>query len=265
MAGAWEGNRAPAIRMLPTLVTYKEVTKQVTGDETRIRLGVDETELRPVLLDLFGAEQHMLAFGDAASGKTSLLRLLVHDLTSRYTDDEVVFAVIDIRRTLLDVVPEPYLGAYAGTPNSAAGLAGGVAGELRKRVAPDDVTVQQLRDRSWWKGPEVVVLVDDYDLLPGGAPGVLGPFLEYLSQSRDVGFHLVVVRRSGGAGRAIYEPVLQRMRELGCAGLLMSGERQEGQLWPQAYLSVQPPGRGYLIRKNRRPTLVQLAYVEPTA
>jgi S-DNA-T family DNA segregation ATPase FtsK/SpoIIIE len=264
VAAAWQGARAPAIRMLPTLVTYKEVAKQVTGDETRIRLGVDETELRPVLLDLFGAEQHLLAFGDAASGKTSLLRLLVHDLTGRYTDEEVVFAVIDIRRTLLDIVPEPYLGAYAGTPNSAAGLANGVAGELRKRVAPDDATVQQLRDRSWWKGPEIVVLVDDYDLLPGGAPGVLGPFLEFLSQSRDVGFHLVVARRSGGAGRAIYEPVLQRMRELGCAGLLMSGERQEGQLWPQAYLSVQPPGRGYLIRKNRRPTLVQLAYVEPT-
>jgi ESX secretion system protein EccC len=253
----------PAIRMLPTLVSYKEVAKQVVGEDNRIRLGVDETELRPVLMDLFGTEQHLLAFGDSASGKTSLLRLLIHDLMGRYTDEQLVFAVIDIRRTLLDVVPEAYLGAYAGTPNSAGGLAVGVANELRKRIPPDDVSVQQLRDRSWWKGPEVVVLVDDYDLLPSGAPGVLAPFLEFLPQSRDVGFHLVVARRSGGAGRAMYEPVLQRMRELGCAGLLMSGERGEGQLWPQTYLSVQPPGRGYLVRRNRRPTLIQLAYVEP--
>lgn len=264
VSSAWDGAPAPAIRMLPTLVTYKQVAKQVTGDDSRIRLGVDETELRPVLLDLLGTEQHLLAFGDAASGKTSLLRLLVHDLISRYSEDEVVFAVIDIRRTLLDVVPEAYLGGYAGTPNAAAGLAAGVASELRNRVAPDDVTVQQLRERSWWKGPEVVFLVDDYDLLPGAAPGVLAPFLEFLPQSRDVGFHLVVVRRSGGAGRAVYEPVPQRMREVGCAGLLMSGERGEGQLWPQTYLSVQPPGRGYLVRRNRRPTLTQLAYVEPT-
>jgi S-DNA-T family DNA segregation ATPase FtsK/SpoIIIE len=264
VALAWPGDRAPAIRMLPTLVPYADVDRQA-GSDDRIRLGVDETELRPVLLDLFRVEQHLLAFGDAASGKTSLLRLLVHDLTGRYSDDQVVFAVIDIRRTLLDTVPEDYLGAYAGTANAAQGLVAGVAGELRKRLPPDNVTVRQLRDRSWWSGPEIVVLVDDYDLLSGGGPGPLAPFLEFLPQSRDLGFHLVIARRSGGAGRAIFEPVPQRMKEVGCAGLLMSGERQEGQLWPQTYLSVQPPGRGYLVRKNRKPSLVQLAYVEQSA
>ncbi len=262
VSSAWSGERAPVIRMLPTMVSYAEIAGQVTGDD-RIRLGLDETELRPVLFDLLGAEQHLLAFGEPGSGKTSLLRLLVHDLTGRYTDDQLVFAVVDVRRSLLDVVPEPYLGAYAGTPGAAGGLANGVASELRKRLPPDDVTPRQLRERSWWQGPEVVVLVDDYDMLPAGAPGVLGPFLEFLPQARDVGFHLVVVRRSGGASRAVFEPVPQRMREVGCAGLLLSGERQEGQLWPQTYLSVQPPGRGYLVRRNRRPTLIQLAYVEP--
>ncbi|MET8234861.1 hypothetical protein ABZS77_29715 [Micromonospora sp. NPDC005298] len=60
----------------------------------------------------------------------------------------------------------------------------------------------------------------------------------------------------------MHEPVPQRMKEVGCAGLLLSGERQEGQLWPQAHLSVQPPGRGRLVRRGRRTTLVQLAYVE---
>jgi len=267
VALAWPGERAPAIRMLPSLVTYDDVARQAGSSSAAgdgIRLGVDETELRPVLLDLFRVEQHLLAFGDAASGKTSLLRLLVHDLTGRYTDDQVVFAVIDIRRTLLDTVPDDYLGAYAGTANAAAGLVHGVSNELRKRLPPDDVTVKQLRERSWWNGPEIDVLVDDYDLLSGGGPGPLAPFMEFLPQSRDLGFHLVLARRSGGAGRAIFEPVPQRMKEVGSAGLLMSGERQEGQLWPQTYLSVQPPGRGYLVRKNRKPSLVQLAYVEPT-
>ncbi|MFY1583659.1 type VII secretion protein EccCa [Micromonospora sp. WMMD734] len=263
VAAAWTGPPAPAIRMLPTMVGYAEVAAG-PPPEGRIRLGLDEAELRPTMLDLFGTDQHLLVFGDAASGKTSLLRLLVRDLTAQFTDDQVVFAVIDLRRTMLDVVPEPYRGAYAGTASAAQGLVHGVAEEIRRRLPPDTLTVEQLRARSWWSGPEVVVLCDDYDLLPGGGAGPLAPFLDFLPQSRDLGFHLVLARRSGGAGRAIHEPVPQRMKEVGCAGLLLSGERQEGQLWPQTHLSVQPPGRGRLMRRGRRPTLVQLAYVEPS-
>ncbi|MBM0233991.1 type VII secretion protein EccCa [Micromonospora sp. STR1_7] len=261
VATAWTGPSAPAIRMLPTMIGYEEVSAGLRADG-RVRLGLDEAELRPTMLDLFGADPHLLVFGDSASGKTSLLRLLVRDLTSQFTDDQVVFAVIDLRRTMLDAVPDAYLGAYAGTATAAQGLVQGVAAEVRKRLPPDSLTVDQLRNRSWWKGPEIVVLCDDYDLLPGGGAGPLAPFLEFLPQSKDLGFHLVLARRSGGAGRAVHEPVPQRMKEVGCAGLLLSGERQEGQLWPQAHLSVQPPGRGRLVRRGRRTTLVQLAYVE---
>jgi S-DNA-T family DNA segregation ATPase FtsK/SpoIIIE len=175
----------------------------------------------------------------------------------------VVVAVIDPRRTLLDVVPEDYLGAYAGTPQVAAGLAQALASEWRTRLPPDDVTAAQLRDRSWWKGPEIVLLCDDYDLLTTSGPGPLAPLLEFLPQSRDLGCHLVLARRSGGVGRALHEPVLQRLKEVGCAGLLLSGERQEGQIWPQAYLSIQPPGRGLLIRKGRKPVLIQTAHLAP--
>ena len=75
----------------------------------------------------------------------------------------------------------------------------------------------------------------------------------------------MLARRSGGAGRVMHEPVLQRMKEVGCAGLLLSGERQEGQIWPQAYLSIQPPGRGLLVRKGRKPVLIQTAYLNPDA
>ncbi|MEU4474273.1 type VII secretion protein EccCa [Micromonospora sp. NPDC023888] len=261
VATAWTGPSAPAIRMLPTMIGYGEVATGLPADG-RVRLGLDEAELRPTMLDLFGTDPHLLVFGDSASGKTSLLRLLVRDLTAQFTDEELVFAVIDLRRTMLDAVPDDYLAAYAGTATAAQGLVQGVAAEIRNRLPPDTLTVEQLRNRSWWKGPEVVVLCDDYDLLSGGGAGPLAPFLEFLPQSKDLGFHLVLARRSGGAGRAVHEPVPQRMKEVGCAGLLLSGERQEGQLWPQAHLSVQPPGRGRLVRRGRRTTLVQLAYVE---
>ena len=259
IAGAWPGAPVPPIRMLPTLVDHAELLA-TAGARRGIVIGIDETDLRPVELDFFGAEPHLLVFGDSETGKTSLLRLVVADLISRFTDDEVVFAVFDIRRTLLDVVPEDYLGAYAGTAAMAGGMAGAIAGELQSRLPPDDVTAAQLRARSWWKGPEIVVVADDYDLLSPGGAGPLAPFVEYLPQARDLGFHMIVTRRSGGAGRAMYEPVPQRMREVGASGLLLSGDRQEGALYPGAYLSVQPPGRGNLVRRGRKPMLVQLAY-----
>ncbi len=259
IAAAWPGDPVPVIRMLPTLVDYATLTQR-SGERTGVLLGVDEAELKPVELDLFGTDPHLLVFGDSESGKTSLLRVMVNDLVSRYTDQEVVFAVLDVRRSLLDVVPEDYLGAYAGTLAVATGTAQAIAAEVEKRLPPDDVTAAQLRSRSWWKGAEIVVIVDDYDLLTSGGPGPLAPFLEYLPQSRDLGFHLVICRRSGGASRAMYEPVPQRLREIGATGLLLSGDRQEGQLFPGSYLSVQPPGRGTLVRRGRKPQLIQLAY-----
>jgi S-DNA-T family DNA segregation ATPase FtsK/SpoIIIE len=259
VATAWTGPPAPEIRMLPAVVRRQALREQHPNSGP-VLLGIEEDELRPVRLDLLGADQHLLVFGDGESGKTGLARLIVRDLVERYSDDEVVFAVFDPRRTLLDVVPEPYLGSYAGTAATAAGMASGIGAELTKRLPPDDVTAAQLRARSWWAGPEIVIIVDDYDLLAPTGPGPLLPLLEFLPQSRDLGLHLVLLRRSGGAGRAMHEPVPQRMRELGATGLLLSGERAEGQLWPGAYPSVQPPGRGLLVRRGRPPVRIQVCY-----
>jgi S-DNA-T family DNA segregation ATPase FtsK/SpoIIIE len=260
IAAAWPGDPVPPIRMLPGLVHAADVPR-APGKDSRVVIGLDGNELRPVGLDLLGTEPHLLAIGDAETGKTSLLRLIIDDLIARYTDDEVVFAVFDIRRTLLDVVPDDYLGAYAGTAAVAQGMAAAVAGELQARLPPDDVTAAALRARSWWKGPEIVVVADDYDLLSPGGPGPLAPFVEYLPQARDLGFHLVVARRSGGAGRAMYEPVPQRMREVGATGLLFSGDRGEGALFPGASMSVLPAGRAQLVRRGRKPQLIQVSYL----
>lgn len=260
IAGAWPGERVPVIRMVPTLVDHAELVAR-TGPTKGAIIGVDGTELKPVALDLMGLDQHLLVFGDAESGKTSLLRAIITDLTSKYTDDEMVFAVFDIRRTLLDVVPEEYLGAYAGTAQLAGPTAQAVASEIGKRLPPDDVTAAQLRSRSWWKGPEIVVVCDDYDLLATGGPSPLLPFLEFLPQAKDLGFHMLICRRSGGASRAMFEPLPQRMKETGATGLLLSGDRMEGQLFPGVYLSPQPPGRGTLIRRGRKPQLMQVAYL----
>jgi len=64
--------------------------------------------------------------------------------------------------------------------------------------------------------------------------------VELLPYARDIGLHLILARQSGGAGRALFEPVVQRLRDLHTPGLILSGDRDEGQLIGSARPNRQP-------------------------
>ena len=233
VAEHWTGPGAPAVRMLPASLPYASLlTASDNGSEVPVGsglalpIGIAEADLRPVLVD-FGGDPHLVVFGDSECGKSSLLRGLAESITRRFTPDQARIVLIDYRRSLLGAVTTEHLIGYGTAADNAVPLVEAVASYMHKRRPGADVTAEQLRDRSWWTGPECFVLVDDYDLVAGGANPLL-PLLEYLPQARDVGLHLVVTRRAGGVGRALYEPVLQRLRELGTPGIVMSGDRDEG-------------------------------------
>ena len=107
------------------------------------------------------------------------------------------------------------------------------------------------------------MLVDDDDLLPGSAGSLLLPLLDLLGLGRELGLHLVLARRVAGAARAAFEPVFQRLRELGGPGLVLSGDPGEGPLLGGQKAAHLPPGRGFLVRSRRPPTLVQVLYSPP--
>jgi S-DNA-T family DNA segregation ATPase FtsK/SpoIIIE len=134
---------------------------------------------------------------------------------------------------------------------------------MKERLPGPDVTPDQLRDRSWWTGPELYVLVDDYDLVAGGSANPLAPLLEFLAQGRDIGLHLVVTRRIGGASRAMFDPIIARIRELASPGIMMSGPKEEGALFGTLKPQPLPPGRAWLITRRDGARLVQLAWTPP--
>jgi hypothetical protein len=84
-------------------------------------------------------------------------------------------------------VPGEYRHGFAFSAVAVGELVREVAGELRGRLPGPDVTPQQLQRRDWWTGPEVFVLVDDYDLLAGPGGGPLDPLLDLLPQAADIG------------------------------------------------------------------------------
>lgn len=132
-----------------------------------------------------------------------------------------------------------------------------LAGVFARRQPPADVTPRQLRERSWWTGPRIFVVVDDYDLVATGAGGPLAPLAEYLPFARDTGVRFVIARSSAGASRAMYETFIQRIKELGAQGVVLSGSPAEGDLIGTVRGHPMPPGRGYFATRRRGNLLVQ--------
>lgn len=265
VAAAWPDPGFAPVRQLPDRLDHDRLPDPEPGS-AGLPLGVDEERLALVQFDV-AAEPHLLCFADAESGKTTLLRLLAHGIVGRFRPDEARVVVVDYRRTLLGAVPDSHLIGYASTPDGAADAAREVASSLRRRLPGPDVGPRELRERSWWSGPEVFVLVDDYDLVAptGGHGGThpLLPLLEFLPQAKDVGLHLVVARRCGGAGRAMFDPVLGRLRELSTPGLVMNGRPDEGVLVEGVKATPLPPGRGTLVDRRHGARRVQLAWMPP--
>jgi S-DNA-T family DNA segregation ATPase FtsK/SpoIIIE len=241
------GRVAPPPRLLPTLVG--ESALQAADPSLGVPFAVEEQRLELVGLDLFGGSPHLLVLGDAECGKTSLLRLIARQLAARHPPEEVALLVVDLRRGLLDLTGIPNLAGYACTPAAV----GEAVDQLHRELTEPGPATHGRRRRH-------VVLVDDYDLLPASAGSPLLPLLDLLGLGRELGFHLVLARRVAGAARAGFEPVFQRLRELGGTGLVMSGDPGEGPLLGGQKAASLPPGRGFLVRPRRPPTLVQVVH-----
>ncbi|HEX5540325.1 MAG TPA: type VII secretion protein EccCa [Micromonospora sp.] len=259
---AWPGPAAPKVRLLPRHLSVADLARVVDRSAPGIPIGVNESALAPVSLD-FGNEPHLMVFGDAECGKTNLLRVIARSIVERYTPAEARLVIADYRRGLLGAIETEHLLDYAPSAQVFAEGLASIRGALQNRLPGPDVTPAQLRDRSWWRGPELYLLVDDYDLVATAGNNPLSVLMDLLPQARDIGLHLILTRRVGGAARALYEPVLQRLRELDAPGLLMSGSREEGQLFGTLRPSPQPPGRGTLIRRRDGQQVIQIAWSDP--
>lgn len=254
---------APPIPLLPTHVDHDTIVHRADGEPgAPILLGLEERRLRPVPVD-FEQHSHLVILGDNECGKTATLRTLCREVVRTKTAAQARLFIVDFRRSLLGVVESEHLGGYAMSPAALGAMLPGLLDLLRRRMPPLDASQAQLRARSWWSGPDVYVLVDDYDLVATPAGNPLSAILEYLSHATDLGLHLVVARRSAGAERALFDPLLAGLRELGCLALMMRGRPDDGPLPGFGRPARLPPGRGVLITRAGDEQLVQVAWSPP--
>ncbi|MGV8886070.1 MAG: type VII secretion protein EccCa [Microbacteriaceae bacterium] len=259
-SAAWTGAPGPKLRLLPELITLDDIRAISPPESKHIILGVDEASLAPFSIDP-DAEPHLFLYGDADSGKSSMLRAYAHEIMRLYGPKEAKIFVLDYRRALLGEIPEEYLGAYLTAHDMAMSGVQELAAFFQSRIPGPDVTAEQLRTRSWWTGAEGFILVDDYDLVAtslGNPMAVLAPLL---AQATDLGLHIVLTRRTGGAGRAAYDPIIQRMTDLGTTGILLSGSPEEGQLIGKVKAQPAIPGRAQIVSRDRGLISAQLGFV----
>ncbi len=281
VVAAWQGPRAPALRLLPAVVTAAAVQHAVAGrgpsggaanprpapdGDSRLWLGLDEVGLAPVGLDPV-RDQHLLALGDGGSGRTGLLRTIAAEVARTRPPEAAQLVVLDPRRTLEDDVDPAHLLAHLGDDDAARATVAELAGFLRTRLPAAGADHGRHRGRDHRRGADVWVLVDDHDLVAASAVAAghadpLLPLVPLLPRAREVGLHLVLARRAGGAARAAHEPVLRTLRDLGAPGLLLAAGDEDGPL-----LGLRPrpapPGRARLVGRGSAARVVQLAWTPP--
>jgi S-DNA-T family DNA segregation ATPase FtsK/SpoIIIE len=226
------------------------VARQLAAHHSVEEVAVLVVDLRRGLLDLTGLP-NLVGYAGTPAAVAQVVEQLHRQLTEHAP-------------TGLDLPPGPWMAARAPDrllTASGNGSGGGVhasPGATRQQPGvqwPSGLLAGPIR-----AGPRYVLLVDDYDLLPASAGSPLLPLLDLLGLGGELGFHLVLARRVAGAARAAFEPVFQRLRELGGTGLVMRGDPDEGPLLDGVKAARLPPGRGFLVQSRRPPTLVQVVY-----
>jgi len=201
--------------------------------------------------------------GDNETGKTNILRLVLRAVAERYSPAEAKVVIGDSRRDLDNAIDNAYQVGYGITTETLQTLAGQASVSLSKRIPGPDISSERLRKRDWWMGPELFVVVDDYELITssGGIGGsTLDPLMPLLAQGANIGLHLIIARSTSSAMRAMMDPVIRRLWELGTPATLLSYPKEEGRFLGEAGPRKLPPGRAQLVTR-RSVQLIQTGIV----
>ncbi|MDX3548840.1 type VII secretion protein EccCa [Streptomyces europaeiscabiei] len=257
----WQQPGAPEVRLLPREFPAAQLPPGDRFPNRGISFALDEDNLEPVFVD-FDQDPFLLVFGESESGKSNLLKLLIKRLTERYDGNSCKLFVVDNRRSLLGVTPPSHLAEYIPMSNQMQHHMDALADLMQRRTPTAEVTPEQLRDRSWWRGPTVFVIIDDYDLVSTSSGNPLSGLTDMLPFARDVGVRFIIARSSAGAGRAGYEAFTQRIKELGAQGVVLAGDPGEGDLLGGVRPRPMPAGRGVFVSRKRGKPLVQVGLAE---
>lgn len=264
-------DEAPPVRVLPSRVHLHELDPNPPGTESDYRtrwtipVGVREADLTVAYNHMYNSPHHLI-FGAAKSGKTTIAHAIARAICARNSPQQVRFMVADYRSGLLEAVPETHLLPAGGINRNHATLEESIkalVANLSKRLPPTDLTPSQLRQRSWWSGPDVVLLVDDWHMITA-ASAMMSPMAALtplLPAAADIGLHLIVTCQMSLASRATMDKFVGAAYGAGSPTMFLSGEKQD---FPSREIIVKkrPPGQAFYVTPDVK-EVIQATYVDP--
>lgn len=257
------GVSAPPVRLLPTNLSPAALGPLYPGPE-RVVVGQREEDLAPVVLD-FADNPLLMVFGDARSGKTTLLRHIIRTVRDNSTAEQVAFTVIDRRLHLVD---EPLFpdNEYTANIDRVIPAMLGLSALIAARRPPAGLSTAELA--GWtYPGQRHYLIIDDVDTIPD-TPALTGPYagqrpwtnlIGLLAQARDLGLRVIITGRASGSAHALMtNPLLRRFNDLQATTLLLSGNPADGAKVRGERFSRLPAGRAVLLGDNGVATYIQL-------
>ena len=264
-------DEAPRVRVLPDRIYLHQLDANPPGPDSDYRtrwtipVGVRESDLTVAHSNMHTSPHHLI-FGASKSGKTTIAHAIARAICARNSPDQVRFMVADYRSGLLEAVPDTHLLAAGAINRNHTTLEASIkalAINLTKRLPPAELTPSQLRARSWWTGPDIVLLVDDWHMIvaAGGMMSPMAPLSPLLPAAADIGLHIIVTCQMSQAHRATMDKFVGAAYGAGTPTMFLSGEKQD---FPSREILVKkrPPGQAFYVTPDGK-EVIQAAYVDP--
>ncbi|KXO95090.1 hypothetical protein AXK61_23765 [Tsukamurella pseudospumae] len=244
--GNTSGVVAPRLLALPESVLQNELFATLVpeaSDRERVRLpfGIRESDGGSALAD-FGREAHMVVVGDSGTGRSAMVHTLIEAISRRYpTIQDGAIALLDPKRV--------HRGAFAPNPKNI-GLHGSDPMDfLRKwqdrlvewmgegetdpaqvayRRVPESADASALARRDWWSGPEIFLIVDDYDAVVarGDRNHPITQTVKLMNDGVIRGFHVILVVNDGEyLYKSTSDPLIQYLDTNSAMAVVLSADK----------------------------------------
>lgn len=285
VAEQFAASSAERLRTLPTSITRADLAAMVADADQqaresaggrvdprrqlRIALGVREDTLGVSYAEMY-REPHLLIVGTAKSGKSETIGTVNDSIAARFpTVDDGCVVFYDPRRRHLGKINDKNLFAYVTNDAEFMDAINRLAQTYNtaSRTLPAGIDAETRAARSWWNGPEVFILVDDYHLVANINAGATTPAIHQMedwvaNEPLARGLHFVIARSSENlAIQAVRDPIIKRLLGDLAPTVMLSGDKYDGQIADVKFERFGIPGRArYIQAAFARKDRIQVAW-----